>query len=512
MKVCVVTPFAEYVNYAGARIRYRRIMEPLRRLGHELSLTPVTTFDDAGDITDDIYVLSKCHDAGALLVALRARGRGSLVGIDLFDDYLSQVETSRISHLRCWWLQALATCDFVLCSTPAMRSVASRFAPGMPAHVMNDPCLRIDADDLARRLALKHDRLQASRCLQVAWFGMGDNPYFPAGLLDLVAFGDELARLRTAGLDARLRILTNRRSMTPDMLAALTRLPLSYTIDEWSEPAEAEVLADSDVAFLPVTAQPFSVAKSLNRGITALCAGAQILSVGYPLYERLDPLVYRDAAELARDAVRGRLRLRAETVGDMTRRLADVADPDAEAAGLAGFLSAVTNGARKHGDGIGADMSRIGVVHGHDDALRSHTLARRLGAISIGTPFSRKELDYDVLLRWNRTSTALEVLVRKQLWGRLSNLITASAGGGTKAAPLARAGWIHLDVAGAATGAALSLLPSPTARACGYSLVLAECARMLDQAFGGLHLILSQDWQMGFALPGGFADSPWTRS
>lgn len=506
MRICVVTPCADYAKHAGARIRYRRVMEAMRLLGHEISLTPIATFGDTGDITDDVYLLSKCHDAGALLVARRARARGALVGIDLFDDYFSQLEDSRFAHLRCWWTQALNTCNFILCSTPAIQSVARQCAPDLPTHVMNDPCEGIDADDLGRRLAVKHDRLQASRRLQVAWFGMGDNPYFPTGLIDVVAFGDDLARLQGAGLEARLRILTNRRSMTPDTLAALTRLPLPYTIDEWSEPAEADLLAESDVAFLPVNAQPFSIAKSLNRAITALCAGAQVLSVGYPLYERLAPLVYRDAAELGRDMLRGQARLRAGTVGELVRRLAVVADADAEAAGLAGFLSTLATASRSRTSGREAGASHIGVVHGHAGAVQSHKLARRLGALSIGTPFSTKDLDYDVVLRLSKTHTAIEVLVKASL----SDLIRPSAMGGTMAARLAKGGWIQLDIAGEVTGAALSLLPCATAKACAYPLVLSRCARILKHVFCNLHLILAQDWQMSFPIPDGFADSPWT--
>lgn len=503
MRICVVIPSPEYAEQAGARIRYRRLMEPLRRLGHELSLRPLDTFTDPGDITDDAYLLSKCQDAGSLVLAFRAHTHGKLVGIDLFDDYFSQIEDSRLAGPRRWLSQVVGACDFTLCSTPVMQSVARRSVPQLPSHIMNDPCAAFDVDDLGRLLTAKHERLESSRRLSVAWFGMGDNPQFPAGLADLVACGDDLARLGAGGFDTRLRILTNRRAMTPDAIAALRRLPLPWAIDEWSEPAEAALLAESDVAFLPVNAQPFSIAKSLNRAVTALCAGAQVLSVGYPLYAALDAFIYRNPARLLSDLSAGIPMLRPDTVGEFAARLNHVADPEREAIGLITFLSGLASAARSRPRVAITAPPLLGVVYGRDSPAVAHTVARRFGALSIGTPFSHGDLDWDATIRLDDTRPGLAVLVKT----RVADLIKASTRARMRFEQLDDAACLRLELDDAVPGAALGRLPFAAAMASTQFLLLAHCARALKQIFDGLRLYLSDSGQAPYPIPDGFAAS-----
>lgn len=508
MRICTVIPYPDYAMNAGARIRYQRLVEPLHRLGHDIVLKPLEAFSGVGDITDGAYLLSKCHDAGSLLLAHQARSRGRLVGIDLFDDYFSHGEDSRFAHLRRWLSQMVGACDFILCSTPAMQAVARRFAAHLPVHVLNDPCPPCDADDLGRRMEAKRDRRETSRHLRVAWFGIGDNPHFPAGLADLVSWGDVLARLRVHGLETRLRILTNRRALTPDVLEAIGQLPIPFAIDEWSEAAEAALLAESDVAFLPVNGQPFSVAKSLNRAVTALCAGAQVLSAGYPLYAPLDPFIYRDPAELVADVLRGTTRLRPDTAGACVRLIAELADPDQEATRLAAFLAGFAPAAPASPHGADAARPRWGVVYGNESSPLVHKIARRLGAISIGTPFADADRDYDVAVRLQPTAPNLEVLVKKSLSDMIEPTVKSQmlhAGGSAS-------GWLQWACDEAVPGADLIRTSCSAAHASAAPLVLANCARALKQVFGNLGLILSDHGPTGYPLPEGFADSTWMRS
>jgi hypothetical protein len=507
MRICVVIPSPDYAMRAGARIRYRRLVEPLHRLGHDIVRKPLETFSGIDDITDDVYLLSKCHDAGSLILAHQARRRGRLVGIDLFDDYFSQIDDSRFAHLRRWLAQAVDAADFLLCSTPTMQAVARKFAARLPAHVLNDPCPPCAADDLGRRLASNRDRLRTSRRLTVAWFGMGDNPHFPAGLADLVAFGDLLARLRGRGFETRLKILTNRRALTPDTMEAVRNLPLPFEIAEWSEAAEASLLAESDVAFLPVNAQPFSVAKSLNRAVTALCAGAQVLSAGYPLYASLAPFIYRDPDELVADTVGGTARLRPDTASLCVRLVAERADPDGEAAECAAFLAGRVPAVPASPPGDAQASPRWGVVHGHESPPLAHKLARRLGALSIGTPFADDDRDYDVTVRLQPTMPHLQVLVKQGL----ADLIEPAVKRRMTEAGRTESGWLRWDCADVVSGADLSRVTLSAAHAAAAPLVLAGCAAAVRQIFGGLRLVLSDQASLGYPLPDGFAGSSWIR-
>lgn len=495
MRLCVITPNDEYLGQAGARIRYQRLAEALRRSGHDLALRPLARVAGPPDLTDDVYLLSKCHDARALLLAHEARELGKRVGIDLFDDYFSQGDDSRFSRLRAWFHAAAGSADFVLCSTPAMQAVARRCAPHLPSHVMNDPFDRFDRATLLRLLAEKRDRVAATRVMEVAWFGTGDNPHFPVGLADVTAFADALPPLASGGLAVTLRILTNPRAMTVDALAALARLPVRHAIETWSEAGEAALLKQCYAAFLPVNAQPFSVAKSLNRAVTALNAGAQVLSAGYPLYAAFSDFLYRDPTELAHDAGVGQARLRPETLDGFARRLHALADPEREAADLLSFFSTLPETTVRGGRApYGA-----AIVHGRESAPHVHTFARSFGALSVASPLVSQPLDYDV--RIVAAQDGFDVLVHSRRAADLSRFPLVPTDGTYLK--------VLLNMPGDPRALDLCRLSLPGlqdgAHAAAHGPVMAEAARILNLLFPGLPLIPSEDFRMAWPVPAGFS-------
>ena len=154
MKVVVLVPSEEYKNYAGARIRYGRLRSKLSQLGVDLELRDVSKFIPA-DADCDVLIISKCHDARSLIAAEVLSRRGSLVGVDLFDDYFSQTADSRLFRFRNWIAQLLPVCSFALCSTPAMAKVARGYRSDLPIHVVNDPAEDIRLIDLPGTLGAK---------------------------------------------------------------------------------------------------------------------------------------------------------------------------------------------------------------------------------------------------------------------------------------------------------------------------------------------------------------------
>jgi hypothetical protein len=201
-----------------------------------------------------------------------------------------------------------------------------------------------------------------------------------------------LGRFRAAGYDAHLSVLTNRRALTVERLAQLARLPVPFTLDDWSEEAEVALVADSLLCFLPVNAQPFSVVKSLNRAVTTLSNGAQILSAGFPLYEALGDYVYRDPLALLDDLEADRLKLRADTLPDLAQLLRSNADPLQEVRGMVRFLKAQEAPPQAPWPATGV----AGVVHGVRTSGDVHKGVQRLGYLSIASPMSRARLNYDV--------------------------------------------------------------------------------------------------------------------
>lgn len=228
----------------------------------------------------------------------------------------------------------------------------------------------------------------------MSWFGIGDNPFFPVGINDLAAFGGALRALTSEGIAIELAILTNKRALDQSGLAMIAQLPLPAKIDLWTSQREAQLLMHTDVCFLPVNAQPFSVSKSMNRALTALSAGCQVLSVGYPLYESLDELIYRDPSSLLADWRRGEPRLRASSIAILEAKIEQLASAHQEAANLATFLES-----RWKTRISGTSSGPIALLHGFTTTQAAHAAVKAGGGLSIATPFCSQELDFDGIVR-----------------------------------------------------------------------------------------------------------------
>lgn len=396
MKLTIVVPSAQYLNSAGNRIRYQRLQGPLARLGCTLSVTSVDALDADGDMgRSDIFLLSKVQDARGLAFAHEARMRGARIGIDLFDDYFSQVDDARFAPQRLWLSRMARTADFFLCSTAHMKTVAKRYFPASVGHILNDPFEHFEADRLQTLLQRKRLHAQESGRIHVLWFGMGDNPNFPVGLYDLVSHGAELRSLTRGQYDVKLTVLTNARALDRTGLAMLRGLPFRPEIAEWTQERERTLLEESLASFLPVNAQRFSIAKSLNRAITALTGGTQVISAGYPLYAPLEEFLYRDGKTLVDDLDRDSLRVSPRSLAALGTRLHEISNPIVEAEALHAFLSAVTNGASRDQTAGG----RLAILHGERSTGAIHKFAQQRRWLSLGSPYCPAGASYDAHLQ-----------------------------------------------------------------------------------------------------------------
>jgi hypothetical protein len=425
MKICVLVSGEEALAQAGVRIRYGRIQPALRASGHELDIRAIDGFASRETFTHDVYIVSKVYDARSLVVADALKRIGIPVGADLFDDYFTQAEDPRLARYR-QWLDAFADlADFLLCSTSAMQRIAQSYAPGAPSLVMNDPAPPCDIDSIGGALERKLVMMHATGLLRVGWFGIGDNPSFPVGLHDLAHFGEALAGLRGHGFDVALSVLTNRRSLTPSGLGMLARLPVPYHVDEWSEEAEEALMGEIMLGFLPVSAQPFSTAKSLNRAVSCLATGTQILSAGYPLYDELGDFIYRDAAMFMSDLAAGRQALRAETVPGLLDALRTWADADAESRRLVAFLEPLHRDiARSLAPGPSI------VVHGHASQREVHRFSQALGALSVASPYCNQRFNFDIRFEFIPEVPGMAVHIAERLVPQLAPEAQAALRGG----------------------------------------------------------------------------------
>jgi len=401
MKLTILVPSDEYRNYAGARIRYGRLAPQLQSLGVNLELADIASFDPVADASD-VLLISKCHDARSLVAAAAAAERGRLVGVDLFDNYFSQRADSRLTRFRTWLTQLLPSCNFVLCSTPAMVEIVEGYDSSLPIHVVNDPAPDVEIQQLPQILDSKLAAAYNEQKMRIAWFGVGDNPHFRVGLKDLAAFAGTLQLLARRGIDVQLTVLTNVRALTTEGLALIAGLPLRTEIREWTEEGERELLAHSFACFLPVNAQPFSAVKSLNRAVTALSAGCQVISAGYPLYAALDDLVYRDVGAFLQDFANRTMRHSASQFRRYRERVEAIASASAEANALAQFLRGLKKPAVR-------GNAPLVLIQGQSPNGSAHKWIKAVGGLSVASPYCAASLNFDVLFRGSVSGVAMYV-------------------------------------------------------------------------------------------------------
>lgn len=382
MKITVLTPSERYLESAGVRIRYERIKEPLTQLGWTIDLTPI---DAAGELLSDdgrIFLLSKCQDARALAFATAARRAGVMVGVDLFDDYFSQADDPRFVAQRLWLRAMAEQASFFLCSTERMLDIGNGyFVPGA-GYVMSDPHEPFDRAVLKQQIAGKIYKAKRERTIPVLWFGICDNPSFPVGIQDLAAYAEALRPLKERSYKAHLTILTNRKALDGQALERLRRLPVPFVVSEWSKKREEEALGRSLVSFLPVNFQQFSIAKSPNRGVSALVGGTQLLTAGYSLYNDLRNYAYNDAARLIDDLESDSLKLSADNVAKFADWIERRAGAAAEVQGLVAFLGSLLDRASQAHVGDG----RFAVMHGAKSTSSIDRFGQSLNWLTLASP------------------------------------------------------------------------------------------------------------------------------
>jgi len=489
MKLAVLVPSADYLNNAGVRIRYGRIATPLQSLGWDLELIEIGEFKP--EFADhDVVIISKCHDARAILIAATLRQRGRRVGVDLFDDYFSQGADSRMVRFRRWLQQLTPWLSFALCSTPAMAAIAKAYRSDLSVVQLNDPAPANWDFDLADRLDRKLAEARDERILRFCWFGIGDNPHFPVGLSDIAVFADQLAEIgRLTGASLQLRILTNARALGADGLALIRSLPVQALVEEWSEAGEAALLAQSFACFLPVNAQSFSAAKSLNRAVTALTSGCQVLSAGFPLYAPFHDLIYRDVQVFADDFNAGSMKLAAGALPSLQKAIGETASALNEAGNLVIFLQSVEAGYE-------LQEQSFALIHGVATSGAAHKMVQALGGLSVAVPHAATKLGYDVVFKGS-SDLSLEMYVAPGQAGRLTEqarkrLWPVTEIDGRRFALLPPGEGIAVNSSGDWAKASLPF------QLASYNSAMVQMHDRLREAFGPMEIMVSENSRLPF--------------
>lgn len=423
MKICIVIPNFAYLNQAGARIRYGRLRDSIERQAVYFDFREIAELNNTKYYEHDIYIISKCYDARAIALSYALRTAKKFVGVDLFDDYFSQVKDARFAARR-YWLNSLShQCSFAMTSTESMKEVARKYMSNIPIHVMNDPSAAFDLDLLSSRLQKKLDSVINSRHIDIFWFGIGDNPNFEVGIADLIGYSSVLSDFRKMGFRITISILTNRRALTPENLIALNQLPFDFKVSEWTEELEYQMLNNAFLCFVPVNSQNFSVVKSLNRAVSCLTHGVQILSPGFDLYRPLGEFVYRDAHSFIADMNKGTVKLRPHTLKNLIPLLNTFASVEKESTNLLNFFASVIFANQDDFKDLNAPPIRKDIdviLHGIDSSGDTHKFIKHLDGISVRSPFSNMKVNYDLMIYLNKKTRRLNMSISRKTAEKLA--------------------------------------------------------------------------------------------
>ena len=297
-----IVPSASWMATAGVRIRYQRLKPYFASHNIHIRVIPLENIETSFLKKSDLVIISKIFSIDSIKIISACQSLGIQVGLDLFDDYFSDFALGIFSSQYDWLKFASRMCDFAICSTDRMKDIASQFFNADVVHKISDtkdPSLSINKTE---KLLLTKDKSRIrSGILKIAWFGIGDNPYFDVGITDLYTHSNSLFQLSRSIQSFSFTILTNERALTADNLCKISHLPVDATVKIWTEDAENELLRQSDVVLMPVSHQNFSIAKSPNRCLTALSFGCQVLSNGYNLYKDFSDLIYDNTHTLLND-------------------------------------------------------------------------------------------------------------------------------------------------------------------------------------------------------------------
>ena len=297
-----IIPSARWEASAGVRIRYNRLKPFFEAANIFIDIVALENLTYSMLEKSDLVVISKIFGPDSIKIISTCRELDKKVGIDLFDDYFSDPTLTVFRRQHDWLKLASNLCDFLICSTDRMKEVALKFLDRRFVHKINDTTdPQVSINQTQDLLESKDVRKKSRYPLRVAWFGMGDNPYFDVGLHDLYTYSNSLSALTKQYPYLEFTILTNERSLITDNLSKISRLPVEPTLKIWTEDYEKDLLRESDIILMPVSNQNFSIAKSPNRCLTALSFGCQVLSTGFPLYDDFSSLIYSSTDQLIYD-------------------------------------------------------------------------------------------------------------------------------------------------------------------------------------------------------------------
>lgn len=304
---------------ASIRLRCLVPMAELHRRGRQVELW----HRNARGQGCDALIFSKVYDDRAYEVAREVKSRGTRVLLDLCDNHWFGEDDHPAVQARAQRLERmLGSVDLVTASTATLAGqIRARFgiSEGRIA-VVPDPVIEPELPPLSFRgrmelMLLRHHLRLHRSAYHLIWFGNHGAGHVQSGMGDL----DRVRSVIESDGLLTLTIVSNSAKKFRKLFRDW-RVPTRYV--PWRLDTVDRVLAMHDCAVIPITSNPFTEAKTMNRPATALMAGLDVFADRIPSYDELAPFITLDAwhrlheRTVSRELVHDRIRAAQAYLGE----------------------------------------------------------------------------------------------------------------------------------------------------------------------------------------------------
>lgn len=289
-------PHTTRMHVASYRLRCYLVMEGLKKIG-----MPVALYEEGSRPT--ALVLSKRYDPQSVAKALELKARfGTRLFLDLCDNHFYYQESSRDAARRATELDhAIRSVDHLIASTEYLADVVRKRVGVSPQITVVEDLVEFPSHPgivkmLSHpqhylgylRLQAFHRRHRLPKACRLVWFGNHGGGFADSGMNDLKNIHRLLEEVH-AEVPISLTVISNSREKYEALVAGWS-LPTHYM--EWNEHFISPALCSHGVSVVPISQNPFTLAKSPNRVETSLVHGLQVVADEIPSYEKYAANIY----------------------------------------------------------------------------------------------------------------------------------------------------------------------------------------------------------------------------
>ena len=290
-------PHTKRENIASFRIRCLNLKNELSQM------RVVTRFYKPWRNPADIIILSKRYDEKSISHAMEVKKKfGSKIILDICDNhFIYDNNSSNTKSNAKAFKDAIKSVDHVITSSEYLKDlVLTECGDSIKVSVMFDLVEMVNNPNFFAKLkdckaeielnkfAKKLRKENNDRMRRLVWFGNHRGSYHQAGMQDLECMKPAIVALSKTH-PVSLTVISNSVSKFEELIQGWD-IPVFYL--NWRKNTISRALLMHGISLIPVTPNPFTLAKTANRVTTSLMHGLQVVADEIPSYTDFNDSIY----------------------------------------------------------------------------------------------------------------------------------------------------------------------------------------------------------------------------